>query len=211
MTGRGRGRGSNLTFNAELLGVGRGQEPPPSCVLDPPLIYPSLPTKPKQPPNKAEHVYLTAVRKDFINRMMDSQYFITTEKKSKLDLDWKRFPAELAPSSSSSSKKKRGASGAKPNLNSKRRVSGGEDIKKKLDELENREKNENDGTGAKSGGEDDDSDEDAEGQKDQGSDVEGDEADEEMDDDTDYAKDYFDNGEGYLDEEEDNLDEGGIY
>ena len=35
--------------------------------------------------------------------------------------------------------------------------------------------------------------------------------DEEMDDETDYARDYFDNGEGYLDEEDDNLDEGGIY
>ena len=32
-----------------------------------------------------------------------------------------------------------------------------------------------------------------------------------MDDETDYARDYFDNGEGYLDEEDDNLDEGGIY
>ena len=32
-----------------------------------------------------------------------------------------------------------------------------------------------------------------------------------MDEDGDYARDYFDNGEGYLDEDEDNLDEGGIY
>lgn len=34
-----------------------------------------------------------------------------------------------------------------------------------------------------------------------------DEIDEEMDEGTDYARDYFDNGEGYLDED-DNLDEG---
>ena len=35
--------------------------------------------------------------------------------------------------------------------------------------------------------------------------------DEEMDDGTDYANNYFDNGEGYLDEDDDNLDEGGIF
>lgn len=34
-----------------------------------------------------------------------------------------------------------------------------------------------------------------------------DDIDEEMDEGTDYARDYFDNGEGYLDED-DNLDEG---
>lgn len=36
------------------------------------------------------------------------------------------------------------------------------------------------------------------------------EEDEEMDGGTDYANNYFDNGEGF-DEEEDNLDEGGVY
>ena len=38
-----------------------------------------------------------------------------------------------------------------------------------------------------------------------------DEPDEEMDGGTDYANNYFDNGEEYLDDEDDNLDEGGIY
>ena len=44
-----------------------------------------------------------------------------------------------------------------------------------------------------------------------GEDGDEEEMDEEMDEDGDYAKDYFDNGEGYLDEDDDNLDEGGIY
>ena len=35
--------------------------------------------------------------------------------------------------------------------------------------------------------------------------------DEELDGGTDYANNYFDNGEGYLDDDDDNLDEGGIY
>ena len=37
------------------------------------------------------------------------------------------------------------------------------------------------------------------------------EEDEEMDGGTDYANNFFDNGEGYGDDEDDNLDEGGIY
>lgn len=32
-----------------------------------------------------------------------------------------------------------------------------------------------------------------------------------MDDGTDYNQNYFDNGEGYLDDEDDNLDDGPIY
>ena len=35
--------------------------------------------------------------------------------------------------------------------------------------------------------------------------------DEELDEGTDYANNYFDNGENYLDDEDDNLDEGGIF
>ena len=35
--------------------------------------------------------------------------------------------------------------------------------------------------------------------------------DEELDEGTDYANNYFDNGEGYLDEDDDGMDEGGIY
>ena len=43
-------------------------------------------------------------------------------------------------------------------------------------------------------------------------DIEEDEVmDEELDEGTDYANNYFDNGENYLDDEDDNLDEGGIF
>ena len=38
-----------------------------------------------------------------------------------------------------------------------------------------------------------------------------DEPDEEMDGGTDYANQYFDNGEDYLDEEDDALEEGGVF
>jgi DNA-directed RNA polymerase III subunit RPC7 len=40
---------------------------------------------------------------------------------------------------------------------------------------------------------------------------EEDDPDEEMDEGTDYINSYFDNGENYLDEEDDNLDDGPIY
>ena len=35
--------------------------------------------------------------------------------------------------------------------------------------------------------------------------------DEELDEGTDYANNFFDNGEGYLDEDDEGMDEGGIY
>lgn len=211
MAGRGRGR-STLTFNAEALGVGRGQDAPPSCVLDPPPTYPPfLGSKPKLPMNNAEEAYMLAVRKDFINRMKESASYVIKGGKN-MDLDWKRLPAELAPNSKSKTRsKKKLKRKMAPNLKF-------DDVSKKLDKLEEAEKNDGGHDVAKTAddesGDDDEAGEDGGGGgagKGEDSEIEGDDVDEEMDDGTDYAKDYFDNGEGYLDEEDDNLDEGGIY
>ena len=86
-----------------------------------------------------------------------------------------------------------------------------EDITKRLEMLEKKEGEEKDEDGEDKDGSDDDEDEEkkAAGKGDVESD--GPEEDEEMDDGTDYANNFFDNGEGYLDEDDDNLDEGGIY
>ena len=47
MAGRGGGRGgrTGLTFNAELLGIGRGLDAVPNTVLDPPPTFPPLQAK----------------------------------------------------------------------------------------------------------------------------------------------------------------------
>ena len=65
MGGRGRGRGGSMTFNTELLGVGRGGnlEPTPASALEPPPAFPPLPVRPKLPLNRAEHAYLDSTHK----------------------------------------------------------------------------------------------------------------------------------------------------
>ena len=117
-------------------------------------------------------------------------------------MDWSRFPSEL----SAKPAKKRKSQGSRPP--SKVARSHG-DLSKHLDKLEQSERS---GGASKEEAkkEGDDSDKDDEEGSDNAED-EGEEADEEMDEDGDYARDYFDNGEGYLDDDEDNLDEGGIY
>ena len=218
MAGRGKPR-STLTFNAEILGVTR-EQPAPSSVLDPPPLYPPLRAKPKVPPNRSENIYLNSLAKDFVSRMRDSSYYVSPLLQANtiedpfltLGLDETRFPSELVNvfRKGTISKGTKRKSKITPNLRAKRArtdISG--DINGHLDKLEERE--------GKAG---DDENEAKESKlKDQDKDNEGDVEeedleemdDEEMDDETDYARDYFDNGEGYLDEEDDNLDEGGIY
>ena len=61
----GRGRCGSMTFNTELLGVGRGGnlEPTPASALEPPPAFPPLPVRPKLPLNRAEHAYLVSTHK----------------------------------------------------------------------------------------------------------------------------------------------------
>ena len=216
MSGRGKPR-SQLTFNAELLGVGRGSlEPPPTSVLDPPPIYPPLRVQPKLPPSRHENLYLASRGKDFLNRMKDSPFYLTEQSNvrdlfEEIGLDPNRFPSELIKMCKKVPKlrgEKRKCASV-PNLTAKRaRTDSSGDINVHLDKLEAKEQeSEKEETDEKEGAETKDSDD----KETDGADDDLEEVDEEMDDETDYAKDYFDNGEGYLDEEDDNLDEGGIY
>jgi len=219
MAGRGKPR-SQLTFNAEILGVTR-EQPAPSSVLDPPPLYPPLRAKPKVPPNRSENIYLSSLAKDFVSRMQDSNFYVSSFSEqpnikenpfTQLGLDPNRFPSELVKAFNSASANKgiKRKNSSKPNLNVKRaRIDPTGDINSHLDKLEAKE-----GDGEEDDNEikltkDKDTEKDNEGEHEE-EDLE-DIDDEEMDDETDYARDYFDNGEGYLDEEDDNLDEGGIY
>lgn len=219
MSGRGKPR-SQLTFNPELLGVGR-EQPAPSSVLDPPPVYPPLHAKPKVPPNRSENNYLSSLAKDFVNRMQDSPFYVNMcpqksnikeDPFARLNLDPNRFPLELVKvfknvSGLKGLKRKRET---RPNINAKRvKVGHSGDINSHLDKLEAKEGEgeEDDNEVKEAKGKDSDKENDGEGGDEDKEDID----DEEMDDETDYARDYFDNGEGYLDEEDDNLDEGGIY
>merc|ERR1712098_1010543 len=206
MGGRGRGRGTGLSFNAEALGFGRG-DALPSAVMAPPPMFPPLQNQPVKLVEDKEQDYILAVGKELRNSFRGSQFFLggRDDPIPNLQLRWDRLPAELK---SGGLKKKKTSKTVKPSLVKKKKV----DIDKKLDELGKLE--------SKKGGSDSEdekeveknaSDDEEEDTKKSDAGSGEDEPDEEMDGGTDYASNYFDNGEGYGDDEDDNLDEGGIY
>lgn len=234
---RGRGRGAGVSFNTELLGLGRGKDSVPASALAPPPKYPPRLNKPSPLIDDSEQDYLLAVRKEWIHQRRNSPFFVqpagkatrtangsavdrysdkyedAAEPERKLELEWKLFPKELRPGSrgrkaGAKRKKSMAQSGKKPNIDTKK------DITKRLEMLEKKEGEEGDNDEEKEDKEDgSDDDEDGEKKGAGKGEVESDgpEEDEEMDSGTDYANNFFDNGEGYLDEDDDNADEGGIY
>jgi len=205
-----------MSISSEQLGFGKGEALPPP-VLQPPAKYPLPDYKPIPFEFNTEISYLLAIKRDYAEFVRESPYSVQSVVIKKdierysdryQDLvsdkigyeeryDWNRMPQELKPAV----RKRKTGKGVKEVAKKKKEI----DINKKLQELEQKEdtqtsdveedeKNEEDG-------EDKDADEVPE---------EEEEVDEEMDDGTDYVNNYFDNGEGF-DEEEDNLDDGPVY
>ena len=127
-------------------------------------------------------------------------------------IDWKRYPKELAPSSKKSKSSKR-SNAAKVNLNVKRRKANTsvdpDQLLEKLEKNEVQEKDEDGNEGEEKSNAGSDKEDDEASNKDDFDEEEV--MDEELDEGTDYANNYFDNGENYLDEDDDNMDEGGIF
>jgi DNA-directed RNA polymerase III subunit RPC7 len=208
---RGRGRGgAALTFNAELLGFGRGGDAAPTSAIAPPPKYPPRTGRPCPLDEGPHQDYLLNVQKELMARIRSSGFYVReAAEAAPLHVDWSRFPEELRPDARKkpSKKRRRTAVDAKPKK-VPRRTKSPEEEAKRLEELEKKEK---EAPGEEEGEEKkgDDSDEDEE-KEEQADDSDAADEDEELDDGTDYANNYFDNGEGY-DDEDDNLDEGGIY
>jgi DNA-directed RNA polymerase III subunit RPC7 len=114
-----------------------------------------------------------------------------------------RFPAELRPGV----KRRGGRVGRPPNLVKRDKV----DISSKLEELGKKEEAVKDGESDEEKKDGEEGDEDEEDRKVEDAEDDAEEPDEEMDGGTDYANQYFDNGEDYLDNEDDQLEEGGVF
>lgn len=70
---------AGLSFNAELLGIGRGKDALPSTVLAPPSVFPPLAVKAKQPIKNDESEYLLSLSKEFrfmFEALFSSDYFL---------------------------------------------------------------------------------------------------------------------------------------
>ncbi|XP_050296255.1 DNA-directed RNA polymerase III subunit RPC7-like [Anthonomus grandis grandis] len=204
--GRGGGRGAmNKSFNREQLnamGIANN-EMLPTLVTQPPPLFPLMERHPIPLTPSLELDYLLILRQDFIDHMqLSPSYLKLPDSKnkqpeqeieklvaqlptSKQKYDWSLFPSELRPKMLAKRIKKTQIKEV--------------DVVERLTVLEKQE--ESKGTPKVK---EEVVDEEAEEE------VVEDEEDEEMDDGTDYANNYFDNGEGYEDED-DNLDEGPIY
>ncbi|XP_076379782.1 RNA polymerase III subunit G [Megalopta genalis] len=217
MANRGRGRGKpTMSISADQLGFSKGEALPPP-VLQPPPKYPTLEHKAWPPTINKEMSYLLELKREFAEYMRESQNnvvplvvkkdierysdryqdLITDKSSYEIRYDWSRTPMELKPQP----KKRKGQSGSSKPEKKQKSV----DIETKLQELEKKE------TSQPSDAEEEEKeDEDAEDKDDEHAEDEEEEQDEEMDEGTDYVNNYFDNGEGY-DDEDDNLDDGPIY
>lgn len=216
MAGRGRGAGRGMSFNIETLGFGRG-ESLPGPLLQPPPVFPMLEMKAVPLLSGEDFDYLLALKQEYRGTIRESPYFMKMSDK-KRDIvrysdkysvgnqdnqtnwqpDWLRLPKEL--------RQQKPKPRAKIKAVIKPKVPAGasgnfvkEDIIKTFEELEKKEENT-----------EEDKEEEEEGKDDE--EIEEEEYYEEDDiEENDYAQTYFDNGENYGLDEDDDLDEGPIY
>ncbi|KAL2084573.1 hypothetical protein ACEWY4_020091 [Coilia grayii] len=212
MTGRGRGRGrGQLSFNMEVVGIGKGENLPPST-LQPTPLFPPMEHKPVPLVVGEEAEYMLALKQEFRAAMKTLPFYIKpaapkkdverysdkyqcgeTENPSEWDPDWRRLPKELRSRRKRLLKEKNTAPSkqiAQPKVNK-------EEIIRKLETLEKKEDvhSSDEEEGEKKNPEE----EEPEGEE------EYDE--EEFEEETDYIMSYFDNGEEFAGDSDDNMDE----
>ncbi|XP_026796128.3 RNA polymerase III subunit GL b isoform X1 [Pangasianodon hypophthalmus] len=212
MAGRGRGRGrAQLSFPVEAVGIGKGENLPPSTVQPTPL-FPPLEHKPVPLQTGEEAEYMLALKQEFRGAMKTLPFYIRpaapkkdverySDKYQNIEPsdstiewspDWKRLPKELRvrvkrpPSERTSVISKI----TKPPQVDKEIIRKLETLEKKEEEVSSDEEE-----GEKKKTED----EEAEGEE------EYDE--EEFEEETDYIMSYFDNGEDFGADSDDNMDE----
>ncbi|XP_053183831.1 RNA polymerase III subunit GL b [Scomber japonicus] len=218
MAGRG-GRGRRMmSFSVEAVGINRGDSLPPTT-QQPTALYPVMEHKPLPLTGGEEVEYLLALKQEFRGAMKSLPFFIqpaaahrdverysdkyhsSEQTDSQMDWtpDWKRFPKELrvhvrkTPKDGSEVRCSKTSSGPK-----KKKVKEKEEVLIKLESLEKKEEQE--------------SSEEEEGEEKKKQEEEEAEAEEEYDEEefeeeTDYIMSYFDNGEEFGGDSDENMDE----
>lgn len=212
MAGRGRGRGrGQLSFNMEAVGIGKGENLPPST-LQPTPLFPPMEHKPIPLQTSEEAEYMLALKQELRGAMKSLPFYIRpaapkkdverysdkyqssepTDNTIEWDPDWKRLPRELRIRVRKPLKEK-APTVPRP---SKQTHVDKEEIIRKLETLEKKEEVSSDEEGEKRKKQDE---EEQEGEE------EYDE--EEFEEETDYIMSYFDNGEEFGGDSDDNMDE----
>ncbi|XP_023657286.2 DNA-directed RNA polymerase III subunit RPC7-like isoform X1 [Paramormyrops kingsleyae] len=212
MAGRGRGRGrGQLTFNIEAVGIGKGENLPPST-LQPTPLFPPMEHKPVPLQTGEEAEYMLALKQELRGAMKNLPFYIRpaapkkdverysdkyqstepTDNTIEWDPDWKRLPRELRVRVRKPLKERALPA---PKCAKKPRVDK-EEIIRKLETLEKKE-------------EELSSDEEEREKKQEEEEQEGEEEydEEEFEEETDYIMSYFDNGEEFGGDSDDNMDE----
>ncbi|XP_078499264.1 DNA-directed RNA polymerase III subunit RPC7-like [Lissotriton helveticus] len=211
MAGRGRGRGQ-MTFNVEVVGIGKGDALPPPT-LQPPPLFPSLDYKPVPLQMGEEVEYMLALKQELRGAMKNLPYYVKPAAPKKdverysdkyqtsgpmdnaidWNPDWKRLPPELK---IRVRKVQKDRSTVVLPKHKQRIPLDKEEIIKKLETLEKKE-------------EEVTSDEEEEKKKEEEEEKEEEEDydEEEHEEETDYIMSYFENGEDFGGDSDDNMDE----
>ncbi|XP_041519561.1 DNA-directed RNA polymerase III subunit RPC7 isoform X1 [Microtus oregoni] len=212
---KGRGRAA-YTFNIEAVGFSRGDKLP-DVVLKPPPLFPDTDYKPVPLKTGEDEDYMLALKQELRETVKRMPYFIEAPEEKQDDIeryskrymkiykeewipDWRRLPREMMP-------RKKGRKADLKSRMAKAADSGASlsaDVLKKIEELEKR------GDGEKS----DEENEDKEGSKkkdgddEDGEDSEQEEYDEEeQEEENDYINSYFEDGDDFVIDSDDNMDE----
>lgn len=216
--GGGRGRGSGLSFNVEQLGLTR-QEAAVTLSLQPPPTFPPLDFSPAPLVNSEENTYLAVLLREQRRNLRESGFNVQpctppqiverysdryqAPKAPEVAYDLSYFPSELK----ISKKKKKARKSLQKSSKGCDAIATGIDIQKKLQALEETEGKGDSGEEEEEVSEKKPKDADDEDEEEGVEDID----EEELEEETDYVAGYFDNGEGYLEEEDDNLDDGAVY
>ncbi|XP_070822442.1 DNA-directed RNA polymerase III subunit RPC7-like [Chaetodon trifascialis] len=225
MAGRGRGRGRRMmSFSVEAVGISRGDSLPPS-IQQPTPLFPVMEQKPLPLSGGEEVEYLLALKQEFRGAMRSLPYFIQpaaahrdverysdkyhlseqTDGQTDWTPDWRRFPKELRVHVRTPARD--GVSAVvchkvQSVQKKKKRVKEKEEVLLKLETLEKKEERGSSGEEEEEVGEE-------KKKKQEEEEVEGEEEydEEEFEEETDYVMSYFDNGEEFGGDSDDNMDE----
>jgi len=204
----GKRRGDAMTFSLESMGLSRGEVLPPPTLIPPPN-YPTTDSKALPLHDNDVDNYWLTLKQEMRQSLTTSKYYINPVKdkpkierysdkyenivndialNDDIEIDWRLFPTELWPKD-----KRKNADKVKTKTN--------KDVNKRLEDLVKKESEE------KSDVENSDK-EVEENLSDEDKVVEDIE---DVEEGTDYTFSYFDNGDNYLEESDDNIDEGPTY
>ncbi|XP_056902514.1 RNA polymerase III subunit GL b isoform X2 [Takifugu flavidus] len=198
MAVRGRGR-KMITFAMETVGINRGENAPLS-VQQPMPLFPLLEQKPLPLIGGEEMDYLLALKQELRGAMKTLPCFIQPATPHR---DWKRLPKELrAPLKRPSRDVIREQSHPKK----KKSVLQKEEVLLKLETLEKKEE-ERGNSGEEQQEEEEEREEKKKKQEEEEAEGEEEYDEEEFEEETDYIMSYFDNGEEFGGDSDDNMEE----